>query len=227
MAVETISIQSIWSPPGKDFPKVITTPEQAKFHLYKDQEQLTQNLKVGSLVTIDCFDTTNRQGKPIRRIQNIIVDGQPIISQAVAEIKPQESTRGLGTPRTYGRDEDRVDQRTFVMETGQDLRAGIIEPKHPRVISRETILASWVNLEVEKGSNAPVPQVTEVPKLTINMDWLSESIKKIWGTYKAFVQFLGERYSVAMDGSVKDVLDRLSVKQQADLTKEIQERLNE
>lgn len=104
--IETISIQSIWNPPGKEFPKVITTPEQAKFHLYKDQEQLTQNLKVGSLVAIDCLDTTNRQGKPIRRIQNVILDGQPIISQAVAETKAQEAPK-------YGGDEDSYTRRSI------------------------------------------------------------------------------------------------------------------
>ena len=53
------------------------------------------------------------------------------------------TTKKAGTAYR-GRDEDRVDQRTFVMEVGADLRAGIIDGKHPFAKSREMILASWV-----------------------------------------------------------------------------------
>lgn len=126
--------------------------------------------------------------------------------------------------------EERKDQRVFVAEVGQDLRAGLIDKKHPFVKAREIILASWAKLEVttlEVGGQEYAKVIKpETPKLTLDMDWLSESVKKIWGTYKAFVQFLGERYSVAKDGSVKDVMDRLSEKQQADLLKEIEGRLS-
>lgn len=89
--------------------------------------------------------------------------------------------------------------------------------------------ADWFNAWLTVGFKVEKPaerQSPITPKLTLDMDWLSESVKKIWKTYKAFVQFLGERYSVAMDGSVKDVLDRLSQPQQAELLKEIEERLN-
>ena len=89
-----------------------------------------------------------------------------------------------------------------------------------------------VEKPIEEPGQPPLAEPGErqspiTPKLNINMDWLSESIKKIWGTYKAFVQFLGERYSVAKDGSVKDVLERLSEKQQAELLKEIEGKLKE
>lgn len=70
------------------------------------------------------------------------------------------------------------------------------------------------------------PPLAQVPKLTINMDWLSESIKKIWETSKAFVQFLVDKYEISMGGSVRDMVDKLTQEQQAGLCKEIQERLN-
>ena len=89
MAEETIRVQSIWSPPGKEFPKVINTPEQRKYHLYQDQKELVSHIQVGDEVVIEVLETTNQQGKPISRIQNVILDGEPVIGRQVKETQPK------------------------------------------------------------------------------------------------------------------------------------------
>jgi len=209
--IETIGIQSIWSPPGKEFPKVITTPEKVKYHLYEEEGELSQYLKVGSAVTVDYFPTQNRQGKDIRKIQNIITEGKPILQQVPEKPVAQKK---------YGRDEDRTDQRTFVMEVGQDLRAKLIDKEHPFAIARKAIMTSWIPVGVELAEKSD-PEPT---KLAMNMDWLKESIKKIWETNKAFVQFLVDEYQIPMGGSVKDMLEKLTQEQQADLCQKIEKK---
>jgi hypothetical protein len=67
-------------------------------------------------------------------VTEIYIDGKPI---------PKKQSG-----RYYGRDEDRTDQRTFVMEVGADLRQGIIDKNHPFVKAREEIMASWVRIEL-------------------------------------------------------------------------------
>ena len=85
-------------------------------------------------------------------------DGQPISKAAT---KKQASAY-------KGRDEDRVDARTFVMEVGADLRAGVIDKTHPFAKSREIILASWVTPqkkevkgETKKTQTDKTPDTTE------------------------------------------------------------------
>lgn len=218
--MEKISIQEIWSPPGKEFPKVITTPEQTKYHLYKDQAELSSHLKVSSEATIDWFDTTNRQGKEIRRIRNVIVNGKPVIAQeSEGDVKPDTG----GQPaKKYGRDEDRTDQRTFVMEVGQDLRAGLRDEKHPFAKAREVIMASWINGKVE------APKIpAKIPQLNLNMDWLSESIKRIWPDKSTnhFAEFLIQIYGIDKAKGIDLMLKQLSQKQQADLCGKLTEML--
>jgi len=117
--------------------------------------------------------------------------------------------------RQYGRDEDRVDQRTFVMEVGQDLRAKVIDKNHPFFKARETILASWVKLEVKE----------EKTKAVIDIHWLQDSVEKLWKTNRAFVQWVGDIYRVPMGGSVQDIINRLTIEQQEQLNNEIKSRL--
>lgn len=134
--------------------------------------------------------------------------------------------------RKYGRDEDRVDQRTFVLEVGQDRRAGIIDEKHPFAKAREVILASWINGKVEKpfaGGGAVVPSEisSKPPRLTIDMAWLSESIKKIWPdkSTNLFAEFLIKTYNIDKAKSIDLMLKQLAQKQQADLSGKLTEML--
>ena len=118
MAEQSITIQSIWSPPGKDFPKVINTPEQNKYHLYKDQEQLAPYLQVGRVVQLDVFETTNQQGKPISRIQNVLVDGQLVIPQGTERQGSSQTTSG-------------EEKGMWWKELGECLRSGYIDRTTP------------------------------------------------------------------------------------------------
>jgi len=92
--IQQVTIQRIWSPPGKEFPKVITSPEQERFHLYADQKDLAPHLRIGSLVSLDVHETTNQKGQPIRRIQNVIIDDKPIIPEPLPGETPKREISG-------------------------------------------------------------------------------------------------------------------------------------
>ena len=89
--------------------------------------------------------TTTADGRQFQNwvVTQIYKDGEP-----VAEMPAR-------TRQYRGRDEDRVDQRTFVMEVGADLRAGIREKSHPFATARETVMASWIKLEVKEVKTEP------------------------------------------------------------------------
>ena len=80
------------------------------------------------------------------RAADIHKEGKPL-----ASMKPE---------RQYGRDEDRVDQRTFVMEVGADIRAGVEVPQEFKT-ARRLIMASWLNLEF---AEKPQPIKAEPPE---------------------------------------------------------------
>jgi len=93
------------------------------------------------------------------------------------EVIPPESRR-------YGRDEERVDQRTFVMEVGADLRAGLIKKDDPLAKARAVILASWVNLETKllptiKTTSVIKPKLPP-PSVTINAEDLKTQLKDLY-----------------------------------------------
>lgn len=178
--------------------------ETIKSHLFeyikKDAE-----LDAETELQVVIFDDKGEMPKWV--VTEIYQDSKPILAPVRKEAPQPE--------RRYGRDEDRVDERTFVMETGQDLRAGIIDKNHPFFKARETILASWVKLKVKE----------EKPKAIIDMGWLQDSIKKLWKTNRAFVQWVGDIYRVPMGGSVQDIINRLTIEQQEQLNNEIKSRL--
>ena len=123
---EQITIQKIWSPPGKEFPKVFTTPEQTKFHLYEDQAGLKDYFRLGAVVNLDAFDTTNQQGKPIRRIRNVFVDNKPVIPQEGKSLV--EEAVKIGAVVTSSTDDTRL--RSMAISYSKDLAvAGKIELK--------------------------------------------------------------------------------------------------
>lgn len=140
----TITIQEVWAPDGKEFPKVITTPEQNKYHLYKDQAELAQYVIVGSQITIDPFETTNRAGKPITRIQNIFVDGKPVIAQEQAQ--PAPPTKPPTTDKIgEGQREGMVGKnRSFALAYAKDLATnGVIEKDN--ILEWADSFLQWLN----------------------------------------------------------------------------------
>jgi hypothetical protein len=96
-------------------------------------------------------------------------------------------TKQGGGQRQYGRDEDRTDQRTFVMEVGQDLRAGLLDKNHRFVKAREIILETWVGIKEEaKPKPKPEPQPAKVEALkqpqttAVNVEDLKAKLKELF-----------------------------------------------
>ncbi len=117
----TITIQEVWCPPGKEFPKVLTTPEKKKYHLYEDQAELAEHIKVGHQIAILPLDTTNAAGKPINRIQNVYVDGKPVIAQEQPPAKAPKRQAGEGITI---RDNS---QKSFACSYAKDVVVAIIK----------------------------------------------------------------------------------------------------
>jgi len=81
-------------------------------------------------------------------------DGEPTgewCNEPKSEIKEKPAS-----PTYKGRDEDKVDRRTFVMEIGEDWRAGKRKDNDVLVITREAYLTDWANGSLKGGKDVSI-----------------------------------------------------------------------
>jgi len=76
--------------------------------------------------------------------------------------EPKSEATEKPAPSTYkGRDEDKVDRRTLVMEIGEDWRAGKRKDNDPLVVAREAFLLDWANGSIKGGKDVSIKVSTE------------------------------------------------------------------
>ena len=150
------------------------------------------------------------------RWMNVV--GAESVARELAEkepVKPQ--------PSGYkGRDEDKVDRRTFVMEIGEDWRAGKRKDNDVLVLAREAFLLDWANAEGDKDETktlaksksdkeTPVDQVEQPPLKPARADdraggeapewavWLWGKVKEGGWKSKTLIQYLNNTFSLTLD----------------------------
>ena len=88
-------------------------------------------------------------------------DGEPT-GEWCNEPKSDTDTKEKPATSTYkGRDEDKVDRRTLVMEIGEDWRAGKRKDNDPLVVAREAFLLDWANGSTKGGKDVSDKVSTE------------------------------------------------------------------
>jgi len=126
---EKLEIRGL-SKPSDDL-MTITNPDGERFLVF--DKKIYPHLELGKIVELEIKRSIPKKSGEgtYNLIRNITVDGQVIGGKTTT-----------GGRQFAGRDEDRTDQRTFVMEVGQDLRAGIIDKTHAFAKARKIILKS-------------------------------------------------------------------------------------
>ena len=127
---ETITIQQVWASPD-DKVRVITTSEQRKLNCYNSA--LFTFFTLGRQVEVEALPSTKKDGTPITKIVNVIVNGQPVLKEEkpLAYLRPPPSGEEKGM---------------WYKEAGEMLRAGDIKDLKVHNFLRTAYYAQMFNV---------------------------------------------------------------------------------
>ena len=119
---------------------------------FKDKWSLLQG---GNTVDFKMVQKNNKW-----QIVDISLAGSQLPSPIIGKEPPKP------TPSYKGRDEDKVDKRTLVMEIGADWRAGLRGKDDILVIAREAFLLDWANGGRDVKTTKELPDEETIPGTT-------------------------------------------------------------
>jgi hypothetical protein len=210
-----------------------TCDDNVTYELYKSS--LWHLVEVGSPIDFDVeLRLYGDQGQfPHWWVTNVY---QPESPESESDIPKPE--------RKYGRDEDKVDVRTAIMEIGQDLRAGLDVPMELR-LARQVWLRSALHIQVKEveGEIKPIdePEIDEAipdeedrqlpmepprddPGKTIIDEAFKERLNAAGFTKASLARYLNTTFQIPKEANVLNMLAKLNDLQYSLLETEIERR---